>query len=129
MTQGRVISEADLLRRRNDPGRPRPHRRTAHPRRASVTAEAVIIDRAELPVYLRIAEKAKHLRDLGMSDKTIARTLGVSDETVGKAVSVPLSSFRPDPGFRGPREIAPTKRSKPGEVQGGGGSLRAALLG
>lgn len=47
--------------------------------------EAIIIDSAELPVYLRIADKAKHLRELGMSDRTIARVLGVSDKTFAKA--------------------------------------------
>jgi len=46
----------------------------------------VIVDQAEAPVHVRIAEKAKHLRELGMSDKAIARVLGVSDKTVGKAV-------------------------------------------
>jgi orotate phosphoribosyltransferase-like protein len=38
-----------------------------------------------LPVYVRIADKAKHLRDLGMSDRAIARALRVSDKTVAKA--------------------------------------------
>ncbi len=48
--------------------------------------EAVIVERVEAPVYLRIAEKAKHLRELGVSDKAIARALGVSDKTVAKAI-------------------------------------------
>ena len=47
--------------------------------------EAVIVDTAEVPVYLRIAEQAKHLRELGMSDKAIGRALGVSDKAVAKA--------------------------------------------
>jgi predicted transcriptional regulator len=47
----------------------------------------MLVDRAEVPVYLRVAEKAKHLRELGMSDKAIARALGVSDKTVSKAIS------------------------------------------
>ena len=51
----------------------------------SISVKAVIIDPAELPVYLRIADKAKHLRELGMSDRAIARVLGVSDKTVAKA--------------------------------------------
>ncbi len=46
----------------------------------------MIVERIDVPVYLRIAEKAKHLRDLGMSDKAVARALGVSDKTVAKAV-------------------------------------------
>jgi predicted transcriptional regulator len=47
----------------------------------------VIVDHAEVPVYLRIAEKAKHLRELGMSDKAIARVLGASDKTVAKSLT------------------------------------------
>jgi orotate phosphoribosyltransferase-like protein len=47
----------------------------------------VIVDYAEVPVFLRIAEQAAHLHDLGMSDKAIARALGVSDKTVTKAIS------------------------------------------
>jgi hypothetical protein len=47
--------------------------------------EAIIVDRADLPVYLTIADRAKHLRELGMSDRAIARVLGVSDKTVAKA--------------------------------------------
>jgi hypothetical protein len=55
---------------------------------AAIPVEAVIVDNAEVPVYLRIAEKAKHLRELGMSDKAIARTLGVTDKTVAKAIGL-----------------------------------------
>ncbi len=47
----------------------------------------MIVERTEGPVYLRIADEAKHLRELGMSDKAIARALGVSDKTVAKAIS------------------------------------------
>ena len=36
---------------------------------------------------MRIGEKAKHLRELGMSDKAIARALRVSDKTVAKAIT------------------------------------------
>ena len=45
------------------------------------------MEQRDVPVYLRIADKAKHLRELGMSDKAIARALGVSDKTVAKAMS------------------------------------------
>jgi transposase len=38
-------------------------------------------------VYLEIGEKAAHLRELGMSDRAIARALGVSDKTARKAIS------------------------------------------
>jgi hypothetical protein len=37
------------------------------------------------PLCLGIAEKAKQLQELGISEKEIARALGVSDKTVAKA--------------------------------------------
>ena len=40
----------------------------------------------ERPVHQRIATKALHLRELGLSDRVIAQRLGVSDKTVGKAI-------------------------------------------
>jgi hypothetical protein len=52
---------------------------------ATVPVEAAMVDRAEAPLYLRIAERARHLRELGMSDKAIARTLSVSDKTVANS--------------------------------------------
>ena len=59
---------------------------------ASIPVEAIIVDRSEEPLYLRIAEKARHLHELGMSDRAIAGALGVSDKTVAKAIPV-----RPSP--------------------------------
>lgn len=53
---------------------------------AAIPVEALFVDQREVPVYLRIADKAKLLRNLGMSDKAVARALGVSDKTVAKAV-------------------------------------------
>jgi len=53
----------------------------------------VIVDPAEVPVYLRIAEKATQLQELGMSDKAIARVLGVSDKTVAKAIDQASASI------------------------------------
>ena len=47
--------------------------------------EAAIIVHADPPAYLRVADQAKHLRELRMSDRAIARALGVSDKTVTKA--------------------------------------------
>ena len=38
-----------------------------------------------MPVYLKVADTAKHLRELGMSDRAIGRALGVSDKTIAKA--------------------------------------------
>ena len=52
---------------------------------ARVPIEAIVIDRADVPVYLTIGNTAKHLRELGMSDRAIARALGVSDKTAAKA--------------------------------------------
>jgi hypothetical protein len=50
------------------------------------------VDRSEAPVYLRIADKASHLRGLGMSDRAIAGALGVPDKTVAKAIPIRPSS-------------------------------------
>ena len=47
----------------------------------------MIVDHMGAPLYLRIAQKARHLRELGMSDKAIARSLHVSDKTVAKAIT------------------------------------------
>lgn len=63
------------------------------PTAASLPVEAVIIDRTDVPVYLRIAEKAMHLHVLGMSDRAIARALGVSDKTVTRATAAAGSDF------------------------------------
>ena len=52
------------------------------------------MDRAEIPLYLRIAERALHLRELGISDRAIARALGVTDKTVARAVHA--AAFRVD---------------------------------
>jgi orotate phosphoribosyltransferase-like protein len=65
-----------------------------------VSVEAAIIGGADMPVYLRIADKAKHLRELGMSDRAIARTLEVSDKTVVKAAGRAKLSPRACPNLR-----------------------------
>ncbi|MBV9335886.1 MAG: hypothetical protein JO243_08325, partial [Solirubrobacterales bacterium] len=46
---------------------------------AAMPLEAAIVDRPDAPVYLRIADKARQLHALGMSDRAIADALGVSD--------------------------------------------------
>lgn len=47
----------------------------------------VIVDPAPQPKYQVIAEKAAHLRELGLSDAAIARHLAVASKTVKKAVA------------------------------------------
>ena len=54
----------------------------------AIPVDALVVDRAEVPVYVQIGEKAMQLRDLKMSDKAIARALGVSDKTVAKATEL-----------------------------------------
>lgn len=53
---------------------------------AAIRVETIVIDRSVLPAYLKIAAQAKRLRELGMSDRAIARALGVSDKTIAKAL-------------------------------------------
>ncbi|MHB1193728.1 MAG: hypothetical protein ACYC6F_11850 [Longimicrobiales bacterium] len=44
------------------------------------------MDTLDPPTYQQVAPKAHHLRELGLSDRTIARRLGVTDKTVAKAL-------------------------------------------
>ncbi|MHB1193735.1 MAG: hypothetical protein ACYC6F_11885 [Longimicrobiales bacterium] len=44
------------------------------------------MDTLDPPTYQQIALKARHLRELGLSDRTIARRLGVTDKSVAKAI-------------------------------------------
>jgi len=48
--------------------------------------EVALVETFEPPVYQRIARKALQLRELGLSDRAIARRLGVTDKTVTKAI-------------------------------------------
>ena len=54
---------------------------------ARFEVEVALVETAWPPFYQQIARKARHLRELGMSDKAIARALRVSDKTVAKAVT------------------------------------------
>jgi orotate phosphoribosyltransferase-like protein len=47
----------------------------------------MIIDARSIAVYQQIGPKAAHLRELGMSDRSIARALHVNDKTVAGAIS------------------------------------------
>ena len=46
-----------------------------------------LVETLEPPVYQRVARKALHLRELGMSDRAIAGHLGVTDKTIAKAIA------------------------------------------
>jgi len=48
--------------------------------------EAPLLATSPPPIYQRIARKALHLRELGLTDTAIARRLGVSDKTVAKGM-------------------------------------------
>ncbi len=54
-------------------------------------------------MYLRVADEAKHFRELGMSDRAIARALGVSDKTVAKAAG---RTGALAPGMSTPKEVS-----------------------
>jgi hypothetical protein len=53
---------------------------------AAIPVVATIIDAGALPVHIAIGPKARHLRELGLSDRNIARAIGVSDKTVAKSL-------------------------------------------
>jgi hypothetical protein len=46
---------------------------------AAIPVVAVIVEAGSTPVFLQIAVKAAHLRELGMSDRAIAQALDVTD--------------------------------------------------
>ena len=48
--------------------------------------EVALLDAEGQPVYQQVAQKARHLRDLGLSCCAIARKLGVDDKTVARAL-------------------------------------------
>lgn len=48
--------------------------------------EVALLEATLPPIYQRIAERALHLQQLGVSDSAIARRLGVTDKTVRKAI-------------------------------------------
>ncbi|MGZ6670333.1 MAG: acyltransferase family protein [Solirubrobacteraceae bacterium] len=70
---------------------------------AETPVEAMILDHEEIPVYLRIAQKAKHLRELGMSDKAIAVPL----------IALPLASGGSGRLGTIPRMAVITERTEP----------------
>ena len=48
--------------------------------------EVALLNTFPPPIYQRIARKALHLQELGLSDAAIARRLGVTDKTVAKGI-------------------------------------------
>jgi hypothetical protein len=53
---------------------------------AAIPVIVAIVEAGSTPIHLEIGAKAAHLRELGMSDRAIARTIGVSDKTVAKSL-------------------------------------------
>jgi len=49
--------------------------------------EIVFVDAKPTPVYQRIAAKAAHLHELGLSPWAIGHKLGVTNKTVAKALA------------------------------------------
>jgi len=56
-----------------------------------------IVETTEPPVYQRIAAKATHLHELGMTYLEISKKLGVDRWTAGKAVRWAKSQRKPPP--------------------------------
>ena len=54
---------------------------------ATIPLVVPIVDTGSTPVYLEIRNRAAHLRELGISDRAIARALGLSDKTVAKSIA------------------------------------------
>jgi hypothetical protein len=52
----------------------------------AVPFEVALVETSAPPAYQQVAKKALHLRELGLSDRTIAGRLGVTDKTVAKAI-------------------------------------------
>ena len=53
---------------------------------AQLPFDVAIVSTLQAPVYQRIAPKALHLRELGLTDTAIAGRLKVSDKTVAKGI-------------------------------------------
>lgn len=62
---------------------------------AEIPLEVILVDEAELPLYERLAERAKHLRELGMSYRAIGRVLGVDYKVAMRAIACLPTSVPP----------------------------------
>lgn len=69
---------------------------------AEIPFEAALLETAKPPLYQRIAPKAVSLWELGLSLSRIGRDLGVTDKTVAKA----LRASRPTTRLRQPLDRA-----------------------
>jgi len=58
-----------------------------------VPFEVAPVETVEAPTYQRITRKALQLRELGMSDRTIAGRLGGTHDTIAKAIARVQSSL------------------------------------
>jgi hypothetical protein len=73
---------------------------------AAIPVVALIVDTSSIPAYLQIGRKATHLRELGISDKSIGRALGVSDKTAAKAIAAAQdAAVAESPDASGPSPI------------------------
>lgn len=54
---------------------------------AALPLEVALVDESSVPLYQRIAERAKHLRELGLSYRVIGKSIGVDHKLVAKAVA------------------------------------------
>ncbi|HUA44563.1 MAG TPA: hypothetical protein VMA77_05005 [Solirubrobacteraceae bacterium] len=89
--------------------------------RAVIPIDEAIIDDAQLPVYLRIAATAKHLWELGMSDRAIAGALGVTDKRIAKAVGLGIARAPGMPHEKGSHDQASPVRLPSKDVPSGCG--------
>jgi hypothetical protein len=68
-------------------------------RRAAIPVETAVIEHTDAPVRLRIADRAEHVRELGVSDRAIARALESATRRSLKPPARPgaLARERPNP--------------------------------
>ena len=59
---------------------------------AEVPFEVAFLASDEIPVYQKIAPKAQHLHQLGLTFSCIAKHLRVTDKTVAKSISWAINS-------------------------------------
>jgi hypothetical protein len=65
---------------------------------AEIQLSVGLMENAEPPLHLQIADRARFLVTLGLPCVRIAEELSVSDKTVAKALRAPRSARSQDPG-------------------------------